>query len=545
MQQQIDITKILADRLKAAGTAKGGSAHLSQKEWALKYTPHYFFRGMCPLHDTLAQVGDDLKNDRNAKVLGGPNSGGGGGKRVLVIAPRGHAKSTWCSLAIPLRAICEGTERYIILVADTAGQAEAYLKSIASELDTNEDIRRDYPLACQHGETWNTERKETGNDVCIEALGKGNKARGRKFRQFRPSLIIVDDPQNGEDMLSATTRAKDVEWFNRELEPMGDKETNMFVVGTMLHRECLVGDIETRPSYQVVKFAAIIDWPTALDTLWQEWVKLYHTDAKACRDFYAKNTEALNEGARVLWPEKESLLELMTLREEIGHQAFASEKQNDPRDPSKCEFPSDWFEDVMVKDFPTHTKRITVGFLDPALGLQTKKHDYPAIIVLHYLPELNKCLVECDMRKRPVNQRVDDVIEWHKIVRFTAFGVESVGFQQLVGQELMIKAPLLPTLLVENTGQHKNTRISRLGIWLQRKFFLFKSGDPSTNILLQQLKDHPHSAHDDGPDAMEGALRVLTMMIDPSENAINNVDAGGYFDDGLGGNIFGSGGVQW
>ena len=517
---EIDISKILADKIKTKATELSATdSKLGLQEWALKYIPHFFYRGMCELHNKLCDIADDLKVHR--------------GKKVLVIAPRGNAKSTWVSLAVPLRAICEGTEKYIILCADTAGQAEAYLKSISIELESNDLLRQDYPLACQKGETWNTGRKETANGVCVEALGKGNNVRGRKFRQFRPTLIIVDDPQNDEDILSPNTRKKDVEWFDKALVPAGDTGTNYFVVGTMLHRECIVGELANRADFDIVKFASIISWPTHLDTLWAQWIKYYHSDKDKCVKFYQDNKDKMNEGVHVLWPEKEDILTLMQMRENIGYQAFASEKQNDPRDPSKCEFPEEYFEGVMYENPPAYSKIVTVGYLDPALGGETKKHDFPAIITLHYLPEYNYCLVEVQMKKKPVNQIVDDMVDWHKQVKYSAFGIESIGFQTLVLEELQSKAPLFPCTPIDNSGQHKNTRISRLGIWLQRKFFRFKMHDPDTKILLQQLKDHPHSDHDDGPDALEGALRVLTLLVNPTEDN-ELVDA---IDDGLGNNL--------
>lgn len=530
MPLEIDLGARLREKLLTKATELGHSSSLKTEEWAKKFLPHYFFRGMCELHHKLAAVGDELQADRQGESSGG--------KRILVIAPRGNAKSTWCSLAIPLKAICEGTEKYIIMVADTAGQAESYLANIAAELEGNDLLREAYPLACQQATVWNASRKETKNGVCIEAVGKGSKVRGRRFGQYRPSLFIVDDPQSDEDVLSANTRAKDVDWFDKALCPAGDTETNILVVGTMLHRECIVGILGNRPSFEVVRFASIMQWPDTLDTLWKQWANLYHSDTDKCKEFYTTNSEAMQVGAKVLWPEKEDLYTLMVMREDIGHLAFASEKQNDPRDPSKCEFPEEWFDGCMYTEPPKYNKIVTVGFLDPAMGGQTKKHDYPAIIILHYLPEYGYCLVEVDMRKRPVSTRIDDIIALHGIVHFSVFGVESVGFQQLIGAELTAKAPLLPISLVENTGTHKNTRISRLGIWLQRKFFRFKSGCPDTKILLNQLKDHPHSDHDDGPDALEGALRILTQYVDLGVTDINGEDL--ELDDGLGNNIFGN-----
>jgi hypothetical protein len=537
MSDKIDLGKQLAQnisiRMRAKATEKATKKDIGLQEWALKYIPHYFFRGMCQLHTKLCDIADELKYKR--------------GEKILVIAPRGNAKSTWCSLAMPIKAICEGSDKYIILCADTLDQAKKYLKSISDELRNNEQLKLDYPLACAEGDTWNTERIETASGICIEALGKGNNVRGRKFRQYRPTLFIVDDPQGDDDVISPNTRAKDVEWFNRNIAPAGDTGTNIFVIGTMLHRDCIVGNLEKRGDFKKVRFSSIIKWPTFLDSLWGHWKNLYMSGSPTANEeanaYYNANKKAMDEGAEVLWPEKEPLLALMQMREDIGYPAFASEKQNNPRDPSKCEFMEEWFEDIMYSSIPEYDEIITVGYLDPALGGDTKKHDYAPIITLHYLPKHNLIYVECDIEKRPVNITIDKMISWHKIVKYQVFGIEANGFQQLIYNELLAKAPMFPAIPIENNGIHKNTRISRLSIWLQRKFFRFKANCPYTRILLQHLKDHPHSDHDDGPDALEGAVRVLTRLIDPSND--DSDSSMNPFDDGLGDSILGPPGMEF
>jgi len=240
----------------------------------------------------------------------------------------------------------------------------------------------------------------------------------------------------------------------------------------------------------------------------------------------------MHEGALVLWPQKESLYELMTMRVNMGEAAFNCEKQNDPRDPSKCEFDESWLEDCEY-DSINATDLITVGFCDPAKGGETKKHDYSAIILLSYSPSLGKCFVTCDIKKRPVNVTIDAIINWCTVMKPYVFGCETNGFQELMAEEVVAKAPLAPIQGIENYGVHKNTRISRLSIWLQRKFFLFRRGCKDTKLLRQQLLDHPHASHDDGSDALESALRLLTSITDLQSDT---VEVGS--DDGLGDNIF-------
>ena len=54
----------------------------------------------------------------------------------------------------------------------------------------------------------------------------------------------------------------------------------------------------------------------------------------------------------------------------------------------------------------------------------------------------------------------------------------------------------------------KLVRIRRLGPYLSRRRLRFLARSPDTQLLVDQLRDFPIAAHDDGPDALEMALRL-------------------------------------
>ncbi len=60
---------------------------------------------------------------------------------------------------------------------------------------------------------------------------------------------------------------------------------------------------------------------------------------------------------------------------------------------------------------------------------------------------------------------------------------------------------------IHNTVK-KQVRIRRLGPYLSRRQMRFLSRSVSTQLLVDQLRDFPAGAHDDGPDALEMALRL-------------------------------------
>jgi len=54
----------------------------------------------------------------------------------------------------------------------------------------------------------------------------------------------------------------------------------------------------------------------------------------------------------------------------------------------------------------------------------------------------------------------------------------------------------------------KQVRIRRLSPYLAARRLRFKPHSPGTHMLVEQLKMFPAGDHDDGPDALEMALRL-------------------------------------
>ena len=68
-----------------------------------------------------------------------------------------------------------------------------------------------------------------------------------------------------------------------------------------------------------------------------------------------------------------------------------------------------------------------------------------------------------------------------------------------------------PWLLKNNVN--KLVRIRRLGPHLAARRLRMKAGSPGTRLLVEQLKQFPVADHDDGPDALEMAVRLAAEML--------------------------------
>jgi hypothetical protein len=289
------------------------------------------------------------------------------------------------SLVYPLWSALHNHESYIQIISDTQSQARLLMEAIKRELEDNSLLARDYSAAVGRDDPWGQDRIRLANGVVIEALGTGAKIRGRRNRSERPTLIIVDDPQNDQHVTSALQRERSWNWFNRAVTNAGTPQTNVLVLGTALHRDCLVLKLTCTGGWEGKTFRAIEKMPERMD-LWSAWERIYldwedPEHEKHAAEYYKTHRKDMNAGVELLWPEREDLYGLMCLRATIGAAAFASEKQGDPFDPSACEWPPEYFggRGFWFEQWPDGLWVKTLA-LDPSKGKDADVGDYSALV---------------------------------------------------------------------------------------------------------------------------------------------------------------------
>lgn len=435
------------------------------------------------------------------------------GTRSAAAAPRGHAKSTVMSLKNVLHAALYGYKKYILLVSDTEGQAAGFLDAIKNELEYNEAILRDF--GPQAGKTWKTNSAALKNGCRIDAVGSGQKLRGRRHYQRRPDLILCDDIENDEGVRTAEQRQKTADWFWKAVCKSGDRYTDIVFIGTILHHDSLLANLLENPGFQSRKYRAVLAEPPS--PLWGEWEKLYTdlTDPdreRTAHAFYYKRRGEMTRGAKVLWPEKLDYYSLRVMRLTEGEAAFNSEMQNQPIDPAACLFSSQWFRYYEPYEVDFRSPRFRFyGYCDPSLG-RTASSDYSAIVTLAVDAESGLSYVyEADLQRRHPDRIIQDILDKERSLRretgrgYTLFGAETNQFQWFLKEQLARESArqglYLPIQGVRST-EDKAIRVASLQPDVKNGYILFRRDQA---LLLQQLGQFPLGAHDDGPDALEGA----------------------------------------
>lgn len=475
-------------------------------DWCRRYLAHHFVCPPSAMHRWLAGCWPQLCRP--------------GGAKVNCLAPRGSAKSTLGALAVPLRAALEGRHPYLWLVSDTKPQAHAHLENIRLELETNARIARDYPDALGTNLRCRAGRLVLGNGATIEAFGAGQRLRGRRRRQWRPTLIVCDDLQNEDHILSTRRRQRALDWFDGTLLPAGAARCNVLHLATALHPEAIAMVLLRRPAWRSAVFAAIVRWPDDM-ALWARWESIYLDAgrpgaAAEARRFFDEHRAAMELGAETLWPEVEDLYALMCLRAEQGRSAFAREKQNSPIPPETCEWPEEYFDGpIWFDDWPARLRVKTMA-LDPSKGGDARRGDYSALVMLG-IDAAGVLYVDADLARRPTPEIVAGGVAWHRAFQPDVFGVEANQFQELLAElfeaEFRRQGLLGPRPQPIENRTAKVVRIRRIGPYLAAKRLRFKRNSPGARLLVEQLRLFPAADHDDGPDALEMALRLAAAAL--------------------------------
>ena len=388
----------------------------------------------------------------------------------------------------------------------------------------------DFPAACEPpgslppAPRWRRDEIITRNGVKVTALGAETKIRGRRHHEHRPTLIVLDDIEHEIEVRSAEQRKRKEDWFNKAVLKAGTSLTNVIVVGTILHFDSLLAkliDPKFTPGWAGHKYQAVCSWSDRPE-LWSKWESIFchrkdfegRSGPDAARAYFQANAESMVAGTNVLWPQLEDYLSLMELRLKEGRLSFDSEKQNEPVNPEDCYFQESdlhyWDDEFgSAEDLIEAFKRRSaiVGACDPSMGREGRTGDDSAIVSLLRDTRTGILYVlDADIRRRRPDAIIEDVIAYHKRRRYQRFAMETNQFQKFLSDELERRSrqagAYIPIRGINNTTD-KLGRIQRLQPLISSGTLRFSRRQVT---LLEQLRQFPMGAHDDGPDALEMAV---------------------------------------
>ena len=307
-------------------------------------------------------------------------------------------------------------------------------------------------------------------------------------------LLIIDDPvKNDEEARSPRQREKIFEWFRStaytRLEPNGA----IVLIMTRWHQEDLAGRL--------------------LEQKEEQW-DLLNLSALA-----HENDPLGRKPGEALWPARFSVEKLQAIRKTIGPYWWSCLYDQKPGREGRTEWPDEYFTpDIWFDDWPRTD--IKVLALDPSKGKDSKHGDYSALVLLGRCLETGILYCDADLARRPTSRIIQEGLELYRRADPMAWAIETNQFQELLADEIARVGQdtgLMPAIIPMVNMVNKQVRIRRIGPYLARHALRFRAGSPGAELLVQQLREFPEGDHDDGPDALEMAIRVMGQLLHGQE----------------------------
>ena len=454
------------------------------------YLPHYFTDPWCSAHREMAE--DCEKR----------------GSLVVVFGFRGLGKSTIIQHAWTVRDLLYGLEQFTVIGSKSLDMAEEKSFFILLELLENPRIQADFSDAVR-GTAPKAGWFFMKNGSCLRAVGIGQSIRGWRNGPHRVGRFVGDDLEDEHTAASPKLSKKALEWLLGGVFgafPADFEGSRMILLGTPLKPRCALVQLHKKSA-----------------DLSEEFKDLIVPRTYPVRD----------ERGKYLWPQVFGPKQEALRREVMGTAVFSHEMMCLPQ-VEDAPFREEW---IHYYD-PEILRKLDLSvylYCDPS-AKSKEQNDFKALVLVGYV------------RKKEDDSRTDRYYILHAWIRHAsneelaraaieiwcewrphAFGIEDVGFQSTVGELIEEKARQrkIQGLLVRPIpvkGSKEDRIIGTLQVLFERGKVMFIKNHSDQNLLIEQLLNFPDGKVD-GPDALEGAVRMASGPPPLSEETVSTVGA--------------------
>lgn len=289
---------------------------------------------------------------------------------------------------------------FIVIIMANQTLASARLKDLAADFLADPKLHANLvEVKKNNDKTFEVVVKDLSGqpiNVRIDAYGKGSSIRGLLHGETRPKLIIIDDPQDLEDMGSESVLEKDYNWFLSDVVFLG-KKSRIFMIGNNLGEACLIERVINNKEYL---------------------------------GFEAKRIPILEEG-KSSWPGKytEEFIEKERITyEKLGKvDIWYRERMCQSMDPDSQIFKEEYFRKFRWKDLKLSDLNIFMA-VDLAIS-QSKRADYTSMIVVGVSKENHWFILDCSYGRFDPTQTIDEIFRMMGKWSPQKMGIEKVAYQ--------------------------------------------------------------------------------------------------------------------
>lgn len=426
-------------------------------------------------------------------------------KNINIQAPRGSAKTSIIGCIFPLHHIMFDTRgpKVVVLASKTRGHAELMLRSICDVFEYSMPFRQLFGYWGQHSaRKWTNTEVVLKDGTYIVCKGTGQQIRGLKYGQQRPTLILIDDPEDENNTKTAEAMENNLKWVLQAAVPSRDAHRGrVIVIGTPLHERCIVKVLENASH-------------------WESRVYRYINT-----DEYGKEYS--------LWPEQKSLETLKAERagfEDMGklsmfYREFQCELVGDedqlfrPDDfrywKGRLEKTDDGNILVIThlnkQELETPIKRPVNVFMgvDPASSVK-QTADFSTIVTVAMDAKKNRYILPYYRRRATPLVFAQSIIAEYQKYNPTRTRIETTGYQEMLREYVRSESESMGIYIAglevgEKPRQDKSSRLESLQPFFgQHKMYLPQD---SCDDLEAELLMYPRSKHDDLMDGLYYACK--------------------------------------
>lgn len=419
-------------------------------------------------------------------------------KFVNIIAPRGSAKSSLVAGVYVLHHLMfhNTKQKVIILSSRTQYHAVLLLQSIKDILEYSPHFRALFGYRGQHtARKWTNTEILFANGDAIICKGTGQQIRGLKVGNQRPTLLVVDDPEDENNTKTSEAMEGNLRWLLQSGIPSVDSHHGkVVVIGTPLHERCMVLLLKQMKSWRCVHYKYInIDKDGKEYSLWPEM--------RSLETLHAIKEDHDNIGRlSVFYKEYQC--------EVIGDEAQLFSKKD-------ILYYNGEYENGTIKlfnDDGSLQKIIDINVfmgVDPASSTSANA-DFTAIVAVGVDRDKNRYVLPYFRGRVTPLVVADKVIELYNKYKPERTRIETVGYQEMlreyVREKSMEQGISISGLESKETPRGaKSNRIESMQPYFKtNKIFILQT----MKELEDELLLYPRSKHDDLLDALYYACKM-------------------------------------
>lgn len=425
-------------------------------------------------------------------------------KRLNIIAPRGHAKSSLVAgLYVLYHILFDPGPHVVVLVSKTEGHAIRLLQTIKNALDYSIPLRAIFGYRGEHvSKKWSHNEIILDNDDLITTRGTGQQVIGLKHNNQRPTLIILDDPEDMENTKTSERMEYNLRWLLQSLSPALDPQRGrVIVIGTPQHQRCMVETLRQAEGWKTMFYQAIIN-EAQKEVLWPEWQPF---------DRLMEEKKSLESIGRVSVFYREYQCQVIGEEDQIFKESYMHTWKG------RLEIQPHGFEHTLVithrdgKELKTaeHLGVLVFMGVDPA-STTSVSADYSTIVAVAVDAQKRRYVLPYFRGRVTPLVLADRIIEYFGRYRPLKTRIESVGYQEMLREYLRSKAQekgiYIPGLEIkESPRTAKSVRLESMEpFFASHNVFLPEGQDEA---MRDELLLYPRAQHDDTLDGLYYATK--------------------------------------